>query len=290
MKKEKEIIGVIGGSGLYSMKEFRLKKKVSLNTPFGKPSDAFMIGEIAGAPVVFLPRHGVGHRLNPSEINYRANIWGMKKLGVTSIFSVSAVGSLKQEIEPGHIVIVDQFIDRTRGIRSTTFFEKGVVAHVSFADPICETLRKLLIPAARVAGATVHEKGTYVCMEGPMFSTRAESNFYRSLNADVIGMTNLTEAKLAREAELCYATIALSTDYDCWHQSLEPVTTAQIIAVLTQNVEMAQKIIYEVVQVHGRVSGECGCRQALSHAMMTDAKKIPASAKAKLKLIAGKYL
>lgn len=289
MKSTKEIIGVIGGTGLYSMKDFKLKKKVTVKTPFGKPSDSYLVGELNGAPVVFLPRHGVGHRYNPSEVNYRANIWGFKKLGVNALISVAAVGSLKEEIAPGHMVIIDQFIDRTKGIRPSTFFEKGIVAHVGFADPICSTLRPLLISSARTAGATVHEKGTYVCMEGPMFSTKAESHSYRALNADVIGMTNLTEAKLAREAEMCYATIALSTDYDCWHTSHEAVTIDQIIAVLHANVEMAQKIVATAVGACEE-NVQCSCRSSLKNAIMTERRKIPASIKTKLKLIVGKYL
>ncbi len=288
MSKNISPIGVIGGSGLYSMKAFSLKKKVALSTPFGKPSDPFMVGEIEGRPVVFLPRHGVGHRFNPSEVNYRANIYGMKKLGVNVIFSVSAVGSLKEEINPGHIVIPDQFIDRTKGVRASTFFEKGIVAHVGFADPLCGGVRQVLIESSRKAGAVVHEKGTYVCMEGPQFSTKAESHWYRSLGADVIGMTNLTEAKLAREAEICYGTIALSTDYDCWHEGHDAVTIDQIIAVLTQNVEMAQKIVAQAVTL-ADPEADCSCKHSLKNAIMTDRKKIPASVKTKLKLIAGKY-
>lgn len=285
---ENQLIGVIGGSGLYSMKEFRLKKKVALTTPFGKPSDAFMVGELAGKPVVFLPRHGVGHRINPSEINFRANIWGFKKLGVGSIFSVSAVGSLRQEIEPGHMVVIDQFIDRTR-LRRSTFFENGIVAHVSLANPVCAHVRDTLISSSQKAGATVHSKGTYVCMEGPQFSTKAESNWYRSMGADVIGMTNLQEAKLAREAEICYATLALSTDYDCWHESEVPVTTDQVIAVLHSNIEMAQKIIQIAVGTHSD-RADCSCKSALAHAVLTDPKKITPALKKKMKLLVGKYL
>ena len=281
-------IGIIGGSGLYQMADFKLRKKISLQTPFGKPSDACLVGELDGISVVFLPRHGIGHRIGPSEINFRANIWGMKKLGVGAILSVSAVGSLKEEIEPGHMVVIDQFIDRTRG-RASTFFEKGIVAHVSFSDPVCENLRRQLITASHNAGAMTHEKGTYVCMEGPMFSTWAESNWYRSMNADVIGMTNLQEAKLAREAEMCYATLALSTDYDCWRVEEGPVTADQVIAVLRKNVEMAQKILKESV-VNYKDQPDCPCRRTLRHAIMTDPKKIPATTKARLKLIVGKYL
>ena len=224
-------IGIIGGSGLYQMSQFKVLKKVVLTTPFGKPSDAIVIGELGGKQVAFLPRHGVGHKINPSELPFKANIYAFKKLGVDTIFSVSAVGSLKQEIEPGHMVIVDQFIDRTR-LRPSTFFEKGIVAHVSLADPVCDYLRGLLAVSCQEVGVKTHVKGTYICMEGPQFSTRAESHWYRSMGADVIGMTNLQEAKLAREAEICYATLALSTDYDCWHVTEEAVSTAQILEVL----------------------------------------------------------
>lgn len=288
-KKNKEYkIGIVGGSGLYSMQAFRLHKKINLKTPYGKPSDAYLLGELNGVNVIFLPRHGVGHRLNPSEVNYRANVWGFKKLGVESLFSVSAVGSLKEEIAPGHMVVIDQFIDRTR-LRPATFFEKGIVAHVSFADPLCPHLRKIFINACKKEGAIVHEKGTYVCMEGPLFSTKAESHWYRSMNADVIGMTNLTEAKLAREAEICYATLALSTDYDCWHESEEPVTTEQIIAVLHANVTLAQKLLTQSVSDYTG-KADCPCHHSLKNAIMTDRKKISPSTKNKLKIIAGNYL
>ncbi len=280
--KSKAPIGIIGGSGLYAMKAFVLKKKVRVATPFGSPSDFFMVGQLEGVPVVFLPRHGIGHRISPSELNFRANIWGMKKLGVESILSVSAVGSLKEEIVPGHMVVIDQFIDRTR-TRVSTFFEKGIVAHVSLADPVCPTLRKLLVKSSKAAGSTVHDGGTYVCMEGPQFSTRAESNWYRSMGADVIGMTNLQEAKLAREAGMCYATLALSTDYDCWHVSEEPVTTDQIIAVLHQNVEAAQTILKKAVAAYKEAP--CECRNALRHAILTDKKKIPPAIKKKLGML-----
>ncbi|MBX7148185.1 S-methyl-5'-thioadenosine phosphorylase [bacterium] len=288
MAPQKETIGIIGGSGLYAMKDFKLTKKVNLKTPFGKPSDSFMCGTLEGKSVVFLPRHGVGHRINPSEINFKANIWGMKKLGVTSIFSVSAVGSLKEEIKPGHMVVIDQFIDRTR-LRPSTFYEKGIVAHVSFADPVCSHVRENLITSSRSCGLVTHDKGTYVCMEGPMFSTRAESHWYRSLNASVIGMTNLQEAKLAREAEICYATLALSTDYDCWHESEEPVTTDQILAILHQNIEAAQSIIKTAVKNYSGLSS-CSCRSAVAHAILTDKKKISPVAKQRLKLLIGRYL
>lgn len=285
---QNSLIGIIGGSGLYSMKEFKPKEKVELKTPFGNPSDSFFVGELNGVSVIFLPRHGVGHLINPSEINFRANIWGMKKLGVNSIFSVSAVGSLKEEIKPGHMVVIDQFIDRTH-LRPSTFFEKGIVAHVSFANPLCNHLRDQLVKASQQVGATVHKKGTYVCMEGPMFSTKAESHWYRSFNADVIGMTNLQEAKLAREAEICYATLALSTDYDCWHELEQPVTTEQILQILHQNIELSQKILKQVVNQF-EDHPDCSCRWSVKNAILTDKTKISQSVRERLGIIVGKYL
>lgn len=283
-----ELIGIIGGSGLYQIDGLKLLEEIKLTTPFGDPSDAFLKGEFSGQPVVFLSRHGRGHRISPSEINFRANIWGMKKLGVDGIIAVSAVGSLKKEVVPGHMVIVDQFIDRTRG-RVSTFFTEGVVAHITFADPFCQSLRKVLIQAGHSVGATVHEKGTYVCMEGPQFSTRAESNLYRQWGADVIGMTNLQEAKLAREAELCYATIALSTDYDCWHEGHEDVTIGAVLEVLQKNVATAQNMIRWALS-HLVEREKCECGKALAHAILTDRKLIPEETKKKLAVIAGKYL
>lgn len=287
--QKKTLIGVIGGSGLYAMQGFQKAKTVTLETPFGQPSGDYVMGTLGGAEVVFLPRHGVGHVLNPSEINFRANIWGMKKLGVSAIISVSAVGSLKEEIKPGHMVVIDQFFDRTR-LRPATFFEKGIVAHVSFADPVCAQLRAVLVQAAKKSQATVHAKGTYVCMEGPQFSTRAESHWYRnSLGADVIGMTNLQEAKLAREAEICYATLALATDYDCWHEGAEAVTTEQIIAILGANVQMAQKIIATALDAI-TPDANCPCQHALKHAILTDHKMISKEARERLEIIIGKYI
>lgn len=284
----KEILGIIGGSGLYQMDGLTITREVRLETPFGAPSDAYLCGSLEGQEVIFLSRHGRGHRIGPSEINFRANIWGMKKLGVVGIIAVSAVGSLKKEMVPGHMVIVDQFIDRTKG-RVSTFFTEGIVAHITFADPFCPSLRKMLIQAGRSVGATVHEKGTYVCMEGPQFSTRAESNLYRQWGADVIGMTNLQEAKLAREAELCYATIALSTDYDCWYEGHEDVTIGAVLEVLKQNVATAQRMIrWTLSRLAEREKCECG--KALAHAILTDRKLIPEGTKKKLAVIAGKYL
>lgn len=282
-------IGVIGGSGLYDMEGLENVSRVRIETPFGDPSDEYVTGVLNGVRMVFLPRHGRGHRFLPSEVNYRANIFGMKKLGVEQIISVSAVGSLKENIAPGHIVIPDQFIDRTKGIRKDTFFGDGVVAHVGFADPVCHVLSDIIFEAARKAGAVVHKGGTYICMEGPAFSTRSESFMYRGLEASVIGMTNLTEAKLAREAEICYGIIALSTDYDCWHDSHEDVTVDAIIQIIHQNVAMAKNIIRQAVADITPVRN-CGCGTALQYAVITDRSVIPPETKQKLELIAGKYL
>ncbi|HSA58185.1 MAG TPA: S-methyl-5'-thioadenosine phosphorylase [bacterium] len=281
------LIGVIGGSGLYEMEGLKVLEEKRLETPFGEPSDAYIVGELEGRKVVFLPRHGRGHRISPSELNFRANIWGLKKLGVDAILAVSAVGSMKKEIEPGHMVVIDQFFDRTKG-RVSTFFSEGVVAHVAFADPVCSEIRKVLIASGKQTGATVHEKGTYLCMEGPQFSTRAESRIYRQWGVDVIGMTNLQEAKLAREAEICYATLALSTDYDCWHEGHDDVTIDMVIATLTKNVETAKKIIRRSVTAIG-AERSCGCRTAMKNAILTDRKMIPSEAKKRLEVIAGKY-
>ncbi len=282
-------IGVIGGSGLYEMEGLEDVRRIRLETPFGDPSDEYVTGVLNGVRMVFLPRHGRGHRYLPSEVNYRANIYGMKKLGVERIISVSAVGSLKEAIEPGHIVIPDQFIDRTKGIRKDTFFGDGIVAHVGFADPVCHPLSETLYDAARSAGATVHKGGTYICMEGPAFSTRAESFMYLGLGAEVIGMTNLTEAKLAREAEICYGIIALSTDYDCWHEHHDDVTVEAIIAIIHQNVAMAKNIIRKAV-ANIATQRSCACGSAMSYAVITDKSAIPAETRQKLDLIVGKYL
>ena len=282
-------IGVIGGSGLYEMEGLEDVRQVRLETPFGDPSDEYVTGVLNGVRMVFLPRHGRGHRYLPSEVNYRANIYGMKKLGVERIISVSAVGSLKEAIEPGHIVIPNQFIDRTKGIRKDTFFGDGIVAHVGFADPVCHTLSETLYEAARSAGATVHKGGTYICMEGPAFSTRAESFMYLGLGAEVIGMTNLTEAKLAREAEICYGIIALSTYYDCWHEHHDDVTVEAIIAIIHQNVAMAKNIIRQAVTAIAP-QRSCACGSAMSYAVITDKSAIPADTRRKLDLIVGKYL
>ena len=284
----REMIGIIGGSGLYQMDGVKLTGEKSLETPFGKPSDSIMLGQLNGFDVAFLPRHGRGHRILPHEINYRANIFAMKMLGVNSIISVSAVGSMKEGIHPGHLVIVDQFVDRTKS-REETFFGDGLAVHVSFAEPCCPRLRKAAIMGARKSGATVHEQGTYVCIEGPMFSSRAESMIFRSWGVDVIGMTNYQEAKLAREAEICYATIALSTDYDCWHASEGPVDVAMVIKTLTDNVAKAQATIREMLPTLDGGS-DCPCRHALKDAIITDRRAIPEEAKKKLGPIIGKYV
>ena len=287
-KTEKISIGVIGGSGLYEMEGLTQIKAVKLITPFGKPSDDYLVGTLHGKRVAFLPRHGRGHRILPSDINYRANIYGMKKLGVERIISVSAVGSMKEEIKPGDIVIPDQFYDHTKHRRST-FFGNGVVAHVGMADPVCTDLGRILSEAGVKVGATVHHGGTYLCMEGPQFSTRAESLTYRSWNVDVIGMTNATEAKLAREAEICYSTIALATDYDCWHHSEEAVTVEAVLAVMKHNVETSKAMIREAVRM---LSGSltCGCGESLRNTIMTPEKLMPAKTKKDLAPIIGKYL
>jgi 5'-methylthioadenosine phosphorylase len=281
-------IGIIGGSGLYSMPGFADAKELRQQTPFGDPSDAYVLGTLAGRKVAFLARHGRGHRISPSELNFRANIYGFKRLGVERIVSVSAVGSLKEEHKPLDFVIPDQFFDRTRH-RIDTFFGDGVVAHIAFADPICGEMAAVVQSACKNAGVTGKRGGTYVCMEGPQFSTKAESNVYRSWGMDVIGMTNLQEAKLAREAEICYVTIAMVTDYDCWHPHHDSVTVEQILAVLSKNAENASNVVRETVAAlpKGR---SCKCGSALSHAILTDRSLIPAATRDRLKLILGKYL
>lgn len=282
-----KVVGVIGGSGLYEMEGLKNVKSVKVKTPFGAPSDEYVTGMLGETKMVFLPRHGKGHRFNPSEVNYRANIYGMKKLGAEWVISVSAVGSMKEKIEPGHIVIVDQFFDRTKG-RASTFFSNGLVGHVEFAEPVCANLSGVLHSAAKGAGATVHMGGTYICIEGPQFSTKAESKIYRTWGVDVIGMTNLPEAKLAREAEICYSTLALSTDYDCWHETEESVTVEAIIQTLKKNVSMAKEIIRRAVP---NIAAErnCKCANAARYAAITDKKAVPAKIKRDLKLIIGKY-
>ncbi|HKZ17571.1 MAG TPA: S-methyl-5'-thioadenosine phosphorylase [Geobacteraceae bacterium] len=285
---EEHCVGVIGGSGLYELEGLSGITRLRLETPFGEPSDEFVTGVLDGVRMVFLPRHGRGHRLLPTEVNYRANIYGMKKLGVTHLISVSAVGSMKEEIAPGHIVIPDQFIDRTNGTRANTFFGNGIVAHVQFADPVCEVLSDILYSATREAGVMAHRGGTYICMEGPAFSTRAESNMYRTIGASVIGMTNIPEAKLAREAEICYGVLALATDYDCWHESHDDVSVDAIMAIIRQNVAAAGTIIKNAVP---RISSqrECPCSSALQYAIITDRMMISEESRAKLDTIIGKY-
>ncbi len=285
---EKVKLGIIGGSGLYNMPGLKNVKEIAVTTPFGKPSDKFVVGTIDGVRVAFLARHGRGHRILPSELNFRANIYGLKKLGVERILSVSAVGSLKAEMKPTDFVIPDQFFDRTKA-RPSTFFGNGIVAHVAFADPVCSEVASALAMACRESGVTSHEGGTYVCMEGPMFSTKAESNAYRGMGFDIIGMTNLQEAKLAREAEMCYGTVAMVTDYDCWHPGHDSVTITQIIENLNKNVASVQQVIRKAI---GAVSAmrTCDCGSALANAIMTDPKKIPAATKKKLKLIIQKYV
>jgi len=280
-------IGIIGGSGLYSMSGFEAREEVDIDTPWGRPSDSYVVGELAGKPVAFLARHGRGHRIAPSELNFRANIYGMKSLGVERILSLSAVGSLKEEHRPLDFVLPDQFFDRTRG-RVSTFFGDGLVAHISFADPICPQLSDVLHKSARTVGVNTKKGGTYLCMEGPAFSTKAESSVYRSWGMDVIGMTNLQEAKLAREAEICYVTVAMVTDYDCWHPAHDAVTVTDIIANLNQNAENACKVVAAAVAAMP-AERTCKCGAALAHAIITDRKLVPGATRKKLDLIIGKY-
>ena len=280
-------IGIIGGSGLYSMPGLTGIQEVRLDTPFGEPSDAFVVGTLNGRKVAFLSRHGRGHRLMPTELPYRANIHGFKQLGVERIVSLSAVGSLKEEHKPMDFVIPDQFVDRTRH-RVDTFFGEGLVAHIGFGEPICPEAAKFVAEACQRAGVNAKLGGSYLNMEGPQFSTKAESNLYRSWGMDVIGMTNLTEARLAREAELCYVTVAMVTDYDCWHPDHDHVTVEQIIRVLTRNAENAANVVRETVAVLPKERG-CKCGSALSHAIITQKDTVPAATLQKLKLIVGKY-
>jgi len=281
-------VGVIGGSGLYEIKGLEEVREVRVDTPFGEPSDAYILGTLAGVPMAFLPRHGRGHRLLPSELNYRANIYGMKKLGIEWIISVSAVGSMRENIRPGDILIPNQFFDRTSK-RISTFFGNGIVAHVAFADPVCPRLSSILFAAGKEQGASVHMGGTYICMEGPQFSTRAESNIYRIWGVDVIGMTNIPEAKLAREAEICYATMALVTDYDCWHEHEEDVTIDAVIAIMNKNTQLAQQIIQGAVKKISETR-DCICATALKGAILTPPEYISAQAKRDLDLIIAKYM
>ena len=281
-------IGIIGGSGLYNMPGIQRVRQVRVTTPFGKPSDTFLLGELEGRAVAFLSRHGRGHVLMPSEINFRANLYALKKLGVTRIISVSAVGSLREELKPLDMVLPAQFFDRTTN-RPSTFFGGGVVAHISFADPVCPVLVDALSQACASSGVNCHQGGTYICMQGPAFSTKAESATYRAWGMDVVGMTNLQEAKLAREAEICYATLAMVTDYDCWHPAHDAVTVEQIIDYLTRNAQNARQIIRGAVREMPRERG-CKCGSALAHAILTDPRKIPLQVRKKLALLLGKYL
>jgi len=282
-------IGIIGGSGLYQIEGIRNIKELAVTTPFGKPSDKFTVGDLEGKEVVFLPRHGRGHRINPSEVNYRANIYAMKKLGVDRIISVTACGSLREDFKPLDFVLPDQFVDRTNQARKMTFFEKGIVAHLSFADPVCGALRKVIKKGIEDLGLSVHFGGTYLNMEGPAFSTRAESNLYRSWGMDLIGMTNMSEAKLAREAEICFVTLASITDYDCWYQSKEEVTLEMVMNNLSKNVDNSKKIIKKVIKDIPQ-NPSCGCGSALANAIVTDRKLIPAKVKKDLSPIIGKYI
>ncbi len=280
-------IGIIGGSGLYSMPGLTNVREQRITTPFGDPSDAFVLGELAGRRVAFLSRHGRGHLLLPSELNFRANIFAMKKLGVGRILSVSAVGSLKEEHKPTDFVVPNQFIDRTFH-RHSTFFGDGIVGHIAFGDPVCGVVAKAIVKGCETAGVVGKSGGTYVCMEGPQFSTRAESNLYRSWGADIIGMTNLQEAKLAREAEICYATMAMVTDYDCWHESHEAVTVEQVIAVLNQNAANASRVVSAAVAAVP-AERDCACASALKYAILTSPAAISAAVHERLDLLLGKY-
>ena len=281
-------IGVIGGSGLYSMSGLTNSREIRVKTPFGDPSDAIVVGTLEGKRVAFLARHGRGHRILPTELNFRANIYAMKLLGVQRVISVSAVGSLQEDLRPGEFLIPDQFFDSTKG-RASTFFGNGIVAHVTFDKPTCPQLSGVLAHSCRSLNVPVHEKGTYINMEGPQFSTLAEANYHRAMKFSVIGMTNVTEAKLAREAELCYSTIAMITDYDCWHPEHDSVTVATIIATLNQNATNAQNVLREAIK---RLSAErnCKCGSALKHAILTDPKVVPSKTKKKLAAIIGKYI
>lgn len=281
-------IGVIGGSGLYGMEGLENIREVSIDTPFGAPSDAYIIGTLHDRELVFLPRHGRGHRISPSALNSRANIHGFKQLGVEWVLSVSAVGSMREDIHPGDLVLPDQFFDRTRG-RVSSFFDRDVVVHVTFADPTCAQLGQSVYEAACKTEARVHAGGTYICIEGPQFSTRAESRIYRQWGVDVIGMTNLPEARLAREAELCYVTIAMATDYDCWHESADDVDVEAILALLHRNATLAQDVIRHVVPNLPR-ERSCPCAKALQYAIITAPELIPAAARERFELLLGPYL
>lgn len=281
-------IGIIGGSGLYQMSGLTHIKEVRVSTPFGRPSDPIKVGSFQGLRVAFLARHGRDHRIMPTAINYRANIHALKSLGVTRVFSVSAVGSMKETIRPGDCVLPDQFLDRTTQ-RAGTFFDQGVVAHVAFAHPICHSLSEILWQAAQAQPVTLHRPGTYLCIEGPQFSTKAESLLYRNWGVDVIGMTNIPEAKLAREAELCYATLALVTDYDCWHETEEAVSVGGILEIMHKNVEMAQLVLAKAIELT-RGLGPCTCHTALEHAVITPLSSFTATAKKRYHVLLRRFL
>jgi 5'-methylthioadenosine phosphorylase len=281
-------VGIIGGSGLYALEGITGVEPVSVDTPWGKPSDDPSVGELGDTRLIFLPRHGKGHKLMPSEINYRANIFAMKMLGAECIISVSAVGSMREEIAPGHIVIPSQFYDHTKS-RVSTFFGDGIAAHVSMADPVCPSLSGALYKAALSAGATVHKDATYICMEGPQFSSRAESNIYRKWGVDVIGMTNMPEAKLAREAEICYSTLALSTDYDCWHEHHGNVTVDDVIETLMSNVALARKVIIKALPEIGETR-DCACQRSLENAIITSRDSISPEVKERLGILIKRYV
>ena len=283
------VLGVIGGSGFYQIEGFDAVERFDLTTPFGAPSDAYYRGRVGDVEVVFLSRHGRGHRILPSELNYRANIFGMKQLGVDHLVSVSTAGSMKEHIAPGDLVVVSQFIDHTYQ-RRPTFFGEGIVAHVSLADPVCADLSRDLVTSGRATGAKIHDGGTYLCIEGPQFSTRAESHLYRSWGVDVISMTAMQEARLAREAELCYAVIALVTDYDCWHESVQAVDIGEILRVMRLNVEFAQKSVVNLASALANRQRTCGCQHALKDAIITDRTLIPPEVAENLRPIIGKYL
>lgn len=285
---ESPVVGIIGGSGLYDMEGMTQIREIAVRTPFGRPSDAVVVGKVGGLSVAFLSRHGRGHRVHPTAINYRANLYALKSLGVQRVISVSAVGSMKEDIKPGDVVLPNQFIDLTKR-RDSTFFDSGIVAHVSFAEPICPSQADSLAGAAHTVGARIHRGGTYVCIEGPQFSTKAESRLYRTWGVDIIGMTNMPEAKLAREAELCYATMALVTDYDCWHETEESVTVDAILATLHRNVALAKDILRKVIPDMGE-RPPCACNEALRTAIVTPADRISAAVKRRVGLLVGRYV
>ncbi|MEA3406771.1 MAG: S-methyl-5'-thioadenosine phosphorylase [Chloroflexota bacterium] len=284
-------VGIIGGSGLYTMEGLRNVEKLTLSTPFGPPSDDIVVGDLDGVPTAFLPRHGAGHRISPSELPARANVWAMKSLGVTHLISVSAVGSLREDIVPRDVVIPDQILDRTKGVRPATFFGDGLVAHIAFAEPYCPELCGIIYDVATELNvAMVHKGGTMIVMEGPQFSTKAESNFYRQIGGDIIGMTALPEAKLAREAEICYCTLAMVTDYDCWRESEEAVTVDMVVENLMANTEASKAIVRRAIPHVAEAPRDCGCAQALENAIITSPEAIPGERREALKLLVGKYL